>query len=61
MATPKRGKTRVDLTGVDGKSKMDVRYNPITRRYDVTIGKRGHNWSATEFAEHFRHWLIRQQ
>ena len=61
VATPKRGKTRVDLTGVDGKSKMDVRYNPISDRYDVRIGKCQHNWSATEFSKHFRKWLVRQK
>jgi hypothetical protein len=61
VVTPKRGPIKIDLTGIDGKRKIDAWYNPITNRYDVRIAKRSYDWSATEFAKHFRHWLIRQK
>lgn len=61
MATRKRGPLKIDLTGLDGASKIDADFCPITNRYRVRIGKREYRWSATQFAEHFRKWLVRQK
>lgn len=61
MPTRKRGPLKIDLTGRDGAVKIDAQFCLITGRYFVRIGKRKHNWSATEFAKHFRGWLVRQK
>lgn len=61
VATRKRGPLKVDLTGIDGKRKIDARYCPISDQYSVRIGNRRYRWTATEFADHFRRWLIRQK
>lgn len=61
MATPKRGPLRVDLRGRDGRRKIDAEWCPLTGRYHVRIGSRRYHWTATEFAGHFRHWLLRQR
>ena len=63
MSTPKRGPIKVDLTGPDGKRKLDVEWDPLTQKYVVSVwggGKRYH-WSATQFATNFRKWLFRQR
>lgn len=61
MATRKRGPIKIDLTGVDGASKIDAEYNPIIDRYFVRIGTKRYSWTASEFAKHFRRWLVRQK
>ena len=61
MATRKRGPLKIDLTGLDGCSKLDAEFNPIINKYHVKIGSKRYCWSATEFSEHFRKWLIRQK
>ncbi len=61
MVTPKRGPLKIDLTGIEGTRKIDAEYCPFGNRYRVRIGKRSYNWTATEFAEHFRRWLLRQK
>lgn len=37
MATPKRGPTKVDLTGTDGKKKLDVEWNEFAQKYEVKV------------------------
>ena len=61
MVTPKRGPIKVDLSGVDGKRKIDAEYSPIMGQFVVRIGKRTYYWTATQFADHFRKWLVRQK
>jgi len=61
MATPKRGPMKVDLHDGNRKTKMDVEYIPLLDRYVVKIGKREYEWTASEFASHFRRWLMRQK
>lgn len=61
MATRKRGPIKVDLTGIDGAAKIDAEYNPIINRYFVRIENRKYNWTASEFSEHIRKWLVRQK
>jgi hypothetical protein len=62
MSTPKRGPIKVDLTGPDGKRKLDVEWDPFSQKYIVTVrdGKIYH-WSATQFATYFRKWLLHQR
>ena len=61
MATPKRGPLKVDLTGLDGKRKIDAEWNPLMGKYHVRIGGRSYYWTATQFSEMFRKWLLRQK
>lgn len=61
MATRKRGPIKVDLTGIDGEAKIDAEFSPIDGQYHVRIGKRRYYWTATQFAEHLRKWLVRQK
>ena len=61
MATPKRGPLKIDLTGLDGKRKLDAEWNPLMGRYVVTVGKKPYYWTATEFSAMFRKWLLRQR
>lgn len=61
MATPKRGPLKIDLEGADGKRKIDAQWCPITGKYFVTINGVRYSWTATEFAAHFRRWLLRQR
>ena len=62
MATPKRGPGNVDLTTIGGeKVKLDFSYNPIMNQFIVRKGRRKFYWTATEFADHFRGWLVRQK
>lgn len=61
MTTPKRGPLKIDLTGVDGKRKIDAEWSAFDNRYYVSIGNRRYRWTATQFASHFRKWLVRQQ
>lgn len=60
MATRKRGPLKIDLTGLDGVSKIDAELCPTTNQYVVRIGRDVYHWSATKFAELFRKWLVRQ-
>ena len=61
MATRKRGPIKVDLSGIDGAAKIDADFNPIVNQYLVRIGNRRYRWTATQFAEHIRKWLVRQK
>ncbi len=62
MTTPKRGPIKVDLTGPDGKKKLDVEWNEFKQKYAVKVrGGSTYYWSATQFATYFRKWLLRQR
>jgi hypothetical protein len=62
MSTPKRGPIKVDPTGPDGKSKLDVQWDPFIQKYVVKVRDgRNYHWSATQFATCFRKSLIRQR
>ena len=53
---------QVDLTGPDGKSKLDVQWDPFMQKFVVKVrDDRNYHWSATQFAAYFRKWLIRQR
>ena len=62
MVTPKRGPLCIDLSGPDGKRKLDVNWNPVTQKYVVSVrGGKTYHWNATQFATFFRKWLLRQR
>lgn len=61
MVTPKRGPLKIDLTGIEGTRKIDAEFCPFSNRYRVRIGKRRYVWTATEFADNFPKWLLRQK
>ena len=62
MATPKRAPVKVDLTGPDGKKKLDIEWNALTQKYVVSVrGGKTYHWTATQFATYFRKWLLRQR
>ncbi len=60
MSTPERGPIKVDLIGPDGKSKLDLQWEPFIQKYVVVRDGRNWHWSATQFAAYFRKRLIRQ-
>ena len=62
MATPIRGPVKVDLTGPDGKRKLDVEWNALAQKYVVSVRGGGtDHWTATQFAPYSRKWLLRQR
>jgi hypothetical protein len=53
---------KIDLTGPDGKRKLDVEWDPFVRKHAVKVrGSKSYRWSATQFATFFRKWLLRQR
>lgn len=67
MPTEKRAQVKIDLRDKNGKkTKLDFEFNPLMDRWVVTI-RQGANdcteyaWTATEFSESIRRWLVAQK